>query len=78
MRKPVIAIDFDGPGGNTMAIMAACKRAASSEGWSRAEIDAFIGEALSSDRRHVLDVVFEFFDVQQQQVVCLPVSRDEV
>lgn len=76
--KPQVFLDFGGPDGNTLAILAKCKRAARGAGWSEGTIDSFQRELLVSDREHVMDVLFECFDVCQTQVVAHSVGRDQV
>ena len=76
--KPAVSIDFDGPGGNTLAIAAACHRAARSAGWSTAAIEGFVQEMLSSDREHAINVVFDNFEVLQQVKVYSSVDRSNV
>ena len=76
--KPEVSLDFDGLGGNTMALLAECNRAARKAGWPRKTIDAFVGEALCDTREHVLDVIFECFEVVQERRVIVGADRYEV
>ncbi len=76
--KPVVSLDFDGPGGNTMAMIAACKRAARKAGWPNQTFDAFVSEALCDSREHALDVIFECFEVVQERRVIVGADRNEV
>jgi hypothetical protein len=63
INKPIVVIDFNGPDGNTMAIVGICSRAASKAGWSREAVDGMVEDMLSDDREHVLDVVYQNFEV---------------
>lgn len=78
MYKPTVSIDFDGPGGNTLAILGVCKRAAKAEGWNSAQIKKFQDEFLGGGREHALDVLYEFFDVGMEQRTVMPVDRGSV
>ncbi len=64
VEKPSVVLDFEGPGGNSMAILAVCRRAARKAGWPKETVDAFLSEAMCNDRSHLIDMVFEHFDVQ--------------
>ena len=76
--KPIVVIDFKGPGGNTLAILAACKRAASMAGWPREEIEAFQKEFLLFDREHAMDILFEAFEVEVPVKRTVQVDRNGV
>lgn len=76
--KPEIALDLDGPGGNVFSIFATCARAAKRAGWTRKMIDDFQTEAMQYSYSHVLDIVFEYFDVVKTQVVSMSIDRDDI
>jgi len=52
-----------GRDGNAVAILAACRRAATDAGWTKEEITAFLAEATSDDYDHLLETVMEHFEV---------------
>lgn len=78
IEKPVVVIDFDGPEGNTMVIVGRCCAAARDAGWPASTIHAFTEEILMSNREHVMDVLFECFDVRVPVVSSCEVDRTMV
>lgn len=75
---PIVQLQFDGEDGNSFAILAACQRAARKAGWSKAAVDAWLEEATSGDREHLLDTVFEYFEVMQVKTYADTVDRTSV
>jgi len=78
VERPPVYLDFDGPGGNTLALVGGCMKVAQKAGWTHAAIEAFRVEALSHDRDHVLDTIFEYFEVQKTQIISCEVDRGGV
>lgn len=76
--RPMVVLDFDGPSGNSVALVSKCMRVARNAGWIRGAIDAFRTEALSHNREHVLDTIFEYFEVYQEETVHNEVNREGV
>jgi hypothetical protein len=63
IKRPEVHLDLKGPDGNSMAVIAACVRMAKISNWPKETIEAFKTEAMCWDRKHLLDVVFECFEV---------------
>ena len=76
-ERPTVLLDFDGPGGNTLDLVATCVRAARRAGWPRETIENWKTEAMIGDRQHVLDMIFEHFEVMGQVVQYGSVGRDQ-
>lgn len=76
--KPIVFLEFEGPGGNVFAILGACERAAKDAGWPKETIEAFMHECKQADYEHVLDMVFDHFDVQQVVKTAVSVDRQSV
>lgn len=77
--KPLIVLDDQsGPAGNTVAILMSCERVARAAGWPKSTIDAFRREALSLDREHFMDMVFECFAVVVPETTYSSADRDSV
>ena len=78
VERPMVALDFDGPEGNTYALVGKCIRVARNAGWTTEAREAFRVEALSHDRSHALDTMFEYFEVYYVQKFGAIISRDNV
>lgn len=76
--RPLVQLQFDGASGNSLAIVGACQRAARSAGWSSEAVEAWSNEALSGDRDHLVDTVFEYFEVGQVRQYVNAVDRRDV
>lgn len=76
--RPLVQLQFDGASGNSLAIVGACQRAARSAGWSSEAVEAWSNEALSGDRDHLVDTVFEYFEVQSIKHVAVSADRSRV
>ena len=77
-KKPMVALDLKGPGGNTVAIVGQCMKAAKGADWPEKTIEAMKDEMISGDRAHVLDVLFECFEVNQVHYVYTDARREEM
>ena len=78
IERPEIYLDFEGADGNTLALVGKCVRVARKSGWTREAIEGFRTEALSHNREHVLDTIFEYFVVCQIKYTADVISRDGV
>lgn len=76
--KPVVELQFEGENGNSFAILGACQRAARKAGWSKETTEAWLKEAMSLDREHLVDMVFEHFQVQEVRTYIDTVDRSSV
>lgn len=63
VRHPKVKVQLTGRDGNCFAILGTCLAAARRAGVPRAEIDAFLAEAMAGDYDHLLRVCMTWFDV---------------
>jgi len=52
-----VELDLSGTDGNAFAVMGNFRRAAKAHGWTKAEIDAVLNEAMKGDYDHLLATV---------------------
>ena len=75
--RPPVIIDLKGPEGNSMVILAKCCTAARMAGWSAGTVMYLQREMLGGDRGHLLDVLFECFDVMAPVVAVYNAEREK-
>ena len=78
IKRPYVDLDFNGPGGNSVSLLSACIRAARKSSWPEETVTNWKNEAMCSTRGHLLDMIFEHFDVAQTVVQSVAVNRGAV
>ena len=60
--KPIV--DLLGRDGNAFVILGACQSAARKAGWTKKQIDEFMGKAMSADYDNLLYICQEYFEIE--------------
>jgi hypothetical protein len=61
-EKPVL--ELVGQNGNAFMVLGLANKAARKAGWTKAEIDEFMAEAMNGDYDHLLQTCMKYFDVE--------------
>ena len=56
-------VRLTGGDGNAFAVMGDARKAARKAGWTRAEVEEYLKEAMGGDYNHLLAVTMKYFDV---------------
>ncbi len=63
MDKPIITVDFAGPGGNAFAIIRTARRALKDAGWDDVDIREYVHKATAGNYENLVAVTGEYVDI---------------